>query len=110
MKLLCSYLNLLANPAKSLQPPLKGVRNVGWIKADPENAARVWRALHHFGAPVEALSITADDLAKPGLVVQLGLPPRRIDLLTRLSGIDFDDAYKSTFAANCAWGGLATGG
>lgn len=63
-----------------------------WIRADPENAVRVCRALLRFGAPVDALDITADDLAKPGMVVQLGLPPRRIDLLTRLSGLEFDDA------------------
>jgi hypothetical protein len=64
-----------------------------WIRADPENAARVWQALLRFGAPIDALDITADDLAKPGMVVQLGLPPRRIDLLTRLSGLEFDDTF-----------------
>ncbi len=64
-----------------------------WIRADPENAARVWQALLRFGAPIDALAITADDLAKPGMVVQLGLPPRRIDLLTRLSGLEFEDTF-----------------
>jgi hypothetical protein len=63
-----------------------------WIRADAQNAARVWRALLRFGAPVEALELAAADLATPGMVVQLGLPPRRIDLLTQLSGLDFEDA------------------
>lgn len=64
-----------------------------WIEASPENAERVWRALRAFGAPVESLGITRDDLLKPDVVVQLGLPPRRIDLLTGLSGLTFENAW-----------------
>lgn len=65
-----------------------------WIDPTVENADRVWKALSDFGAPVESLGITREDLVKPDMVVQLGLPPRRIDLLTGLSGVTFEDAWE----------------
>jgi hypothetical protein len=66
-----------------------------WVRPDPENAHRVWRALVRFGAPVEAMAITPADFARPGLVYQIGLPPRRIDVLTEISGLGFDEAWTS---------------
>ena len=66
-----------------------------WIDARPENAERVWNALAAFGAPLLSLGITRADLERRGTVVQLGLPPHRIDLLTEISGVP-------EFAA--AWG------
>ena len=64
-----------------------------WIEPTPENAERVWQALVAFGAPLADLKITTDDLHQPGIVVQVGLPPNRIDLLTTLSGLgDFASA------------------
>lgn len=59
-----------------------------WIEPTPENAQRVWRALDEFGAPAEALGITLGDLVRTDIVIQFGLPPNRIDLLTGLSGVD----------------------
>lgn len=64
-----------------------------WIEASTENADRVWLAMARFGAPMESLGITRSDLAEPDNVVQLGLPPRRIDLLTGLSGLKFEEAW-----------------
>lgn len=67
-----------------------------WIDPRPENAERVWGALATFGAPLAALGIARDDLRRPGNVIQLGLPPNRIDLLTSISGVpDFDSAWAS---------------
>ena len=66
-----------------------------WIECTEANAERAWRALCEFGAPVEALGVTRQDLLRPGTVIQLGLPPRRIDLLTRITGVDFEDAWRS---------------
>ena len=64
-----------------------------WIEPTPENAERVWQALVAFGAPLADLKITTDDLHQLGIVVQVGLPPNRIDLLTTLSGLgDFASA------------------
>jgi hypothetical protein len=65
-----------------------------WVDPTPQNAARVWRALVEFGAPLSDLRITPDDLTQHGIVLQLGLPPNRIDLLTTLTGLDgFDAAW-----------------
>lgn len=61
------------------------------LNPTPANAARVVRALHLFGAPVVALGITEDDFAHPGSVVQLGVPPVRIALLTRIDGVSFEE-------------------
>lgn len=64
-----------------------------WIDAGSENIARVWIALVRFGAPMEALGVTTSDLAKPGTIVQLGVPPRRIDIITSVTGLEFEDAW-----------------
>jgi hypothetical protein len=65
-----------------------------WIDVRAENAERVWQALATFGAPLASLGLTHDDLQQPNTVIQLGLPPNRIDLLTTISGIsDFDAAW-----------------
>jgi hypothetical protein len=65
-----------------------------WIEATPGNAERVWRGLAAFGAPLADLGVRREDLTQPGVVVQLGLPPNRIDVLTGISGVeDFDAAW-----------------
>jgi hypothetical protein len=69
-----------------------------WIHPEPANAERVWAALQRFGAPVGQLGIAREDLATPGMVVQIGVPPRRIDLLTELSGLDFEGAWRNRTA------------
>jgi glycine cleavage system aminomethyltransferase T len=66
-----------------------------WIRPDPENARKVWKALLDFGAPVETMGLTLDDLSRPGIVFQMGLPPRRIDLLTEIDGVSFGQAWPS---------------
>lgn len=65
-----------------------------WVEPTAANAERVWRALLRFGAPIEALQLKQEDLARRDLVVQMGLPPRRIDLLTSISGVDFAGAWE----------------
>jgi hypothetical protein len=64
-----------------------------WIDRHPDNCGRVWQAIIQFGAPVESFGVTQEDLARPGIVVQIGLPPRRIDILTDLTGVDFASAW-----------------
>jgi hypothetical protein len=61
-----------------------------WIKNSNQNAERVWRALERFGAPLSELS--KDDLTRPGTVIQLGVTPRRIDILTEITGVEFREA------------------
>lgn len=64
-----------------------------WVDADDSNADRVWSALLRFGAPLVALGIAREDFASPERVVQIGLPPRRIDVLTSISGVGFEEAW-----------------
>ncbi|MBA3804724.1 MAG: hypothetical protein H0X14_03300 [Acidobacteria bacterium] len=62
-----------------------------WIRRSDENAQRVWRALTRFGAPLFDLTIA--DLKTPDLALQIGLAPRRIDILTSIDGVSFDEAW-----------------
>jgi hypothetical protein len=62
-----------------------------WVEASPDNAARVMAALRSFGAPVTDLS--EQDLASPGVGFMMGIPPRRIDVLTKIAGVEFADAW-----------------
>jgi len=64
-----------------------------WVEPSAANAARAWRALAEFGAPLDTLAIRESDLVEPERVIQLGLPPYRIDLLTSISEVDFADAW-----------------
>jgi hypothetical protein len=66
-----------------------------FVRPGLENAQRVFEALARFGAPLESAGITAADFAEPGAVYQIGLPPRRIDILTTISGVTFDEAWAS---------------
>ncbi len=64
---------------------------VVWIEASSENAARVMSALRAFGAPLGDLKV--DDFATPGTGFKMGIPPRRIDVLTEISGLTFAEAW-----------------
>lgn len=64
------------------------------VRATRENAERVVRALVAFGAPLSAHGVGVEDFAEPGAVYQMGLPPRRIDVLTEISGVTFDEATR----------------
>jgi hypothetical protein len=59
------------------------------VKPTPENAMRVLAALRRFGAPIDTHRLSEADLTAPGLVYQIGLPPRRIDILTSIDGVDY---------------------
>ena len=73
-----------------------------WIEATEDNAHAVWRALLAFGAPIEAFDLSPNDFAEIGNVVQIGVPPRRIDLMTSVDGVDFDPAWESRFVTRIA--------
>ncbi|MCI0488592.1 MAG: hypothetical protein L0229_18550 [Blastocatellia bacterium] len=62
-----------------------------WVRPDAENAKRALRALKEFGAPLHDL--TEADLATPGTVFQIGIPPLRIDVITAIDGVSFDEAW-----------------
>jgi hypothetical protein len=66
-----------------------------YVRASRENAPRVIAALGTFGAPLSAHGVTQEDFEREGTVYQLGLPPNRIDLITRISGVEFAEAWAS---------------
>jgi hypothetical protein len=62
-----------------------------WVDATPSNAPRLMGALAAFGAPLS--DVTEADFASPGVVFQIGVPPGRIDILTELTGLTFEEAW-----------------
>jgi hypothetical protein len=66
-----------------------------WIDARSDNARRAWHALVSFGAPLSELGIQESDFTRPDIVAQVGIPPNRIDVLTSVTGLRFDDAWES---------------
>lgn len=63
-----------------------------FIRSDEENAKAVFKALAEFGAPLAGMSPA--DFAD-GSTFQIGQPPDRIDLLQRIDGVEFDEAWNN---------------
>jgi len=64
-----------------------------WVGLDKDNAGRLVHAIDNFG--FGSLGLAAEDFLVPDLIVQLGYPPNRIDLLTTLPGVAFEECYPS---------------
>jgi hypothetical protein len=71
-----------------------------WVRPEPANAKRVVEALRAFGAPLRDLSET--DLTRVGTVFQIGVAPIRIDVLTSIDGVGFDEAWRDRLMAHFA--------
>ena len=69
-----------------------------WVMPSPENADAVLRALRRFGTPLQKL--TREDLQKDGTVFQIGVAPRRIDIITAVTGLQFEDTYRNSISVN----------
>jgi hypothetical protein len=69
-----------------------------WVDVSPNNAHQFYQALAEFGAPLEG--IKEEDFCNPDLVYQIGVPPNRIDILTGMEGITFDEAWKNRYEAS----------
>lgn len=63
-----------------------------WVRPSPDNAGRVMQALQTFGAPLSEVS--PEDFEKPEVVFQIGVSPRRIDILTSIEGVEFSEAWE----------------
>ena len=61
-----------------------------FVKPDQQNAKQIIKALVEFG--FSSLDLTIDDFKSPDKVIQLGLPPVRIDIITSISGVSWEDA------------------
>lgn len=64
-----------------------------WVESSSENSRRLFRSLSQFGAPVTR--ITEYTFTETGVVFQIGIAPRRIDILTSIDGVDFKQAWES---------------
>lgn len=62
-----------------------------WILTSEKNASSLIKALNEFG--FGSLDLTVEDFKTPGYVVQLGNAPARIDILTSLTGVEFDECW-----------------
>lgn len=76
-----------------------------WIRPSPENADRLLAALDTFG--FGGVGLTRSDFAVEGKIVQLGHPPNRIDLITAIDGVRFDEAFarrvETSYQGNCLY-------
>lgn len=63
-----------------------------FVRCTPENAQRVAAALAAFGAPPHLREV--EDFARPNMVVQIGVEPSRVDIMTSISGVEFDEASR----------------
>ena len=64
-----------------------------WVRNSPENAQRIMRALARFGAPLSNLK--KEDFTMPEMMVQIGIEPSRIDIITSIDGVEFDEAWEN---------------
>lgn len=70
-----------------------------WVRPEANNATRLVAALEAFGAPLTAHGVDEGTFLRPGVVYQIGLPPSRIDILTRIDGVSFDEAWEARATA-----------
>lgn len=68
-----------------------------WVRPDALNAKRVMAALVAFGAPLQDAG--EEDFSRPGLVFQIGVAPLRIDILTSIDAVDFEEAWDGRLTA-----------
>ena len=64
-----------------------------FVDRSNENAKRVWQAVQQFG--FADLKLTVEDFSQEDQVIQFGVPPNRIDVMTSVSGVSFDEAWAS---------------
>jgi hypothetical protein len=69
-----------------------------WVMPSPDNAEAVLRALRSFGAPLH--NLTKKDLQKDGTIFQIGVAPKRIDIITAASGLQFEHTYQNSIIVN----------
>ena len=69
-----------------------------FIRPERENAERVYKSLMRFGAPLSG--INPQDFSTADLIFQIGLPPRRIDIITSISGVTYDEAFSDHITAD----------
>jgi hypothetical protein len=69
-----------------------------WVERSEDNARRIYQALAHFGAPMG--QIDERTFIEEDVIFQIGVPPVRIDILTGIDGVAFDEAWPNRIEAN----------
>ena len=64
-----------------------------WLNPSPQNADLILQCVNEFG--FSSYGLTQSDFIKQGNVIQLGYPPMRIDLLTEIDGVTFEECYEN---------------
>src|SRR3989338_916364 len=64
-----------------------------WVEASPENSKKLCKSLSEFGSPMN--NITENTFTEKGVIFQIGVAPRRIDIITHIDGVSFEEAYKT---------------
>lgn len=72
------------------------------VRPDPQNAQRISGALADFG--FKSVGVDTSDFVLPGQVVQLGVPPVRVDLMTSITGVSWEQAWAGRAAGD--YGGV----
>ncbi len=65
------------------------------VRATTENAANVYQGLAAFGAPLHAFEVAEGDFVDYDGILQIGVPPLRIDILNRIAAVDFDEVISA---------------
>lgn len=74
-----------------------------WVRQSPENAERVVQAVRTFGFEVPGLTPSA--FLGDGRIIRMGQPPRRVEILTSISGVAFEDAWAQREVSD--WDGVS---
>lgn len=64
-----------------------------WVEASSENSKKIHKSLSEFGAPLS--DVTEKTFTGKGIIFQIGVAPRRIDIITHIDGVTFEEAYKT---------------
>jgi hypothetical protein len=64
-----------------------------WVETTPDNSRKIYKCLSEFGAPLS--EITEKTFMEKGIVFQIGVSPRRIDIITDIDGVSFKEAFQN---------------
>lgn len=70
-----------------------------WVDSSPENSARLFHALAGFGARLAHDGVTPETFTRPDIAYQIGVAPVRVDILTRITGVEFSEAWRNRVAS-----------
>jgi len=64
-----------------------------WVESSLLNSRKIYKSLSEFGAPLQEIS--EETFCEEGIILQIGVAPRRIDIITKIDGVNFKQAYSN---------------